>query len=405
MSSENYKLDPVELSFDALHSNTTAQVISILCVVEKAIPEKHFREKFQQLLPKYKRLNYILKSPNWLIAQNYDPQQSLHFINLEPAVDFLSFCQHEYSKSLDSDLPPWKILIISGDTNAIHFIFHHSLADGMGIIDLIKDLADNNKEYLSSSDTNSHYLSYKWQAFKLVLSDYFKKDSLSPINGINTSTRNLNLINLSLKEINLARKHYQVSLHEYMLGLVTIALEQYLKAKNFDLEKLNILTPVSHRNPKSSTKLGNYLTGMAVEFSLKHISVKSRLEEIRASFRDKIKEKKDQIYIYLAQTVAKIPVNIRKNLCNFSARKTNLICSSVPSSGKAELTICGSKILYKYGTVALMRGHGISFAFTRYLDSMCVCLVNDPNIVNDPNKINDLILESHREIYEKLINA
>ena len=391
------RLDSIEQSFLALDSVNTSQVISILCLLDKPIEEKLLRARFEQVITNFPRLNCLFRPPFWIEDPNFNPQDNLIFINPTEEDSFKTICEDLYSTVIDSRVPPWKILLISGKPAAAHFIFHHSFSDGMGIMEFIKTLCGKSIKTEKVTTPNNKAKGLLAEASKLLTKDFLKSKCASPINGKNSPLRKYAFLNLPLTEINYNRKFHQVSLHEYMLGLTCSAIGNYFKNNNSALTTLNVLTPVSHRHPKSSLPFGNYLTGMAVDLDLTDKGPGERLHEIKYKFRISMEKGEDQVYIYLANIVAKLPASIRKVLCNFSASRTNLICSSVPSTGKEQLELLGSKITHQYGTAALMKGHGLSLAFTRYLDSMCICIVSDPQIIKDPEMILKLISNAHTE--------
>lgn len=382
------ELDPIEKAFKALDSANTFQNIAIISELDSVVSEQELRDKIQKISPDYPRLKQIMKGSYWIEKKEMDIQKNIEIKNFNTEIDY-----QELSNQLGSDIKIkdqfWKVVLYNCEKGKSYLatIFHHSFTDGLGMIEFNKDLFGEKKTKEKSffkDKTVKKNLSYFRSAF-LIIKDLITPKAKSNLNGINSNIRKFNFIKLDLNKINEDRKIKKLSLHEYMLTVFIKALKS--KTNNF-----SILTPISHRHPKSSFTFGNYITGMPIHFSLDNFTVRNEnlnnlSQYVSKKFRNEIRSKKNQAYISLSKLLAIMPKSLRKIFCDFTARKTHFICTSIPSIKNSILELGGAKVLAQYPVAALMKGHGIALGYTRFNNQVNICLISDPNIVNEPEDI------------------
>ena len=406
------ELDSIEKTFQALDSENTFQNIAIISELDSCANENKLRDQVKSISSKYPRLNKVMKGNYWVKDEKINIQDHIIVKNFNEALS-----DSELSKNLSSDIKInekfWKVVLYNCQKGESYLatIFHHSFTDGMGMIEFNKDLfiertkdgrlknklRSNNKKRKKASAKNivknkltkirkhraqSKNTSSYLKSLLVITKDFLVPKADSKFNGTNSNIRKFHFIKLDLDQVNEIRRSKKLSLHEYMLTIFIKALKSQTK-----LNRISILTPISHRNPKSSLTFGNYITGMPIYFSTKLKDIDKLSNYVSKKFRKEISSKKNQAYIALSKLMSVLPKSLRKKLCNFTARKTHFICTSVPSSSNSIFELAGAKVVAQYPVAALMKGHGMALGFTRYNNKVNICMISDPNIIAAPEDL------------------
>ncbi len=81
-----------------------------------------------------------LVQPAWSGVADFDVADHVRLAELEPGVTITEFCEAELARPLDLTRPPWESVLVTGlpeGQAAYLFRVHHSLTDGLGLVQLM----------------------------------------------------------------------------------------------------------------------------------------------------------------------------------------------------------------------------------------------------------------------------
>lgn len=104
---------------------------------------RHLAARFPRLCERVVEPPIPLVQPTWSGVADFALDEHLRMATLEPGsdeADLLRFCEDLMADPLDLSRPPWEAVIVTGLKSgraAYLFRFHHSLTDGLGLIQLM----------------------------------------------------------------------------------------------------------------------------------------------------------------------------------------------------------------------------------------------------------------------------
>jgi NRPS condensation-like uncharacterized protein len=339
-------------------------------------------------------------------AKDFSIDDHLEYSFEEATTDeqLIALASKSFQSGVDREKALWKLVIICSKNDpsraVLLFMVHHALADGLAGMDLfdhfcsraakepsraVLSLEKKTRRKVGAENLLSNSFSV-WTSALRLLRDGFQKGMRSPLTGINSSRRSLKQFSLPFEQVAAVRKHFNVSVNDLMLALVSYTARLYHIERSAPLGDLRVIMPVNLRSRENKEALGNHLTGVGVKLPL----ALDTLEEHISAVALRTKRIRDRgsfgAYALLAHLNARLPESIRKKLSECAARRTHLICSSMTAS-KSVKFIGGTEIESNSGVPALMRNQGLAFGFTRYAKSICVAIDHDPAIVSDADSI------------------
>ena len=146
-------------------------IYQVLCF-KNAISEKELKEAAKILTDKYPILHSVFKQgflkDKWMIVKNYDID-SLFFkytLKAKAGEEFFEEAHSFFLSLLDKTIDnrkdfPWRFYIITNDNidrTCVYIAFHHLVSDGIGWMELIKELGAKYKELLSGQQNVSEQM-------------------------------------------------------------------------------------------------------------------------------------------------------------------------------------------------------------------------------------------------------
>ena len=108
-----YPLSSTDISFLHLDSDTSKQVVALFCELDCVPNETALRTRLVENLVKYPKLVCRLdmsKSPSWTESNDFDLNDHLTFQD-NPYPSTTEHLSSEFSKGVDLNKPPWRIII------------------------------------------------------------------------------------------------------------------------------------------------------------------------------------------------------------------------------------------------------------------------------------------------------
>jgi WS/DGAT/MGAT family acyltransferase len=407
----------LDLNFWKLDSTNTHQAIASVCVLGQKPDFEQAKKRWQDILTVFPRLKCKVQNdgrPAWHLDPEFDLDNHVYWLHLPEAKttqDLLDAAGEQFSSRLDLSRPPWRFILLSSskpedsptDEGAHAFMIstHHALADGLGLYEVLQSICDSSREAPKLSlakhlDTQARQLRYspmppmtfsqKVKSLWKVIRESATSRGLSPLNGTNSSERRVCYTDIELDRLKAIKKTYNVAVNDILLSLVAGAARRYSLEKGLPFEDLRIIMPVNMRLADQRRNLGNHLTGVGIRLPLALSDPGERLKAVAKEVVDTRNSGVYGAYAVLGKINSCLPIFFHRRICELQAKKTNFICTNVPGPMQAQY-FAGAEITGHYGCAALMREHGIAFAFISYAQNIHIALVSDPAIVEDPKRL------------------
>ncbi len=405
--------------------------------VERVSLVPHFRWKLHQV-------PMGLDRPYWVEDDNFDYKHHIKRIALPYPGDRAALSEvvaHLYSRHLDRHKPLWEIWFIEGLEGgkfAILQKLHHSLMDGQGANKLGEILCDFEADPVGvktvdkaiaeatagrvpspmqrSTQTALNLARLPGDAAKSlydmmrpkILEQFSlrkppKKDKpVVPTTCFNadiSGERGFVFGSLSLADIKTVKDHFDVSVNDVVLGLVSAALRHYLLSRaELPKESLRASIAVSTRTEEDGG-LGNKVTAKPVTLATHLKDPVKRLRAINQETNQaKVKARGGAMgAIEVFQMMP--PILITTLMATLPTAQipqimgANLVVSNVRGSTKP-MYIAGARMETMYPMSILTSGIGINITCLSYVDHIDFGIALDPDLVPEPWSLIDALKAS-----------
>jgi WS/DGAT/MGAT family acyltransferase len=436
------QLSREDVMFVAGENSSIYQHVALLIVLDSSECAGFDYQQFRQhcvervsLIPQFRwKLHSVplgLDRPYWVEDENFSFNHHIKHIALPKPGDTASLREvaaHLYSKHLDRNRPLWEFWLIEGlEGGKCAFLqkFHHCMMDGEGAFKMLQIIGDFEpdpplKKTIDKSISEARagsipslpeQSSKAWQHLARLPRDAAKGvyDILRPkileqlvwpkspqkeqpavptasFNGAISSERAVALCSLSLPDMKAIKNHFNVSLNDVVLALVSSAIRRYLlEYSQLPDEPLRTNIPVSLRS-EVDDQLSNKVTTTTVTLATDLDDPLARLQAINLeSEQSKAHAHSGAIgVVELFQMMPPILVStLMDSLPEDQAPQmlgANLIVSNVRGS-PVPMYIAGARMDNMYPMSILTAGMGVNFTCVSYRDNMDFGIIVDPDLL------------------------
>ncbi|MEH6592950.1 MAG: wax ester/triacylglycerol synthase family O-acyltransferase [Halioglobus sp.] len=436
------QLSREDVMFVAGETSSIYQHVGLLIVLDSSELAGFDYQQFRQhcvervsLIPQFGwKLHSVplgLDRPYWVKDENFSFDHHIKHIALPKPGDTASLSEvaaHLYSKHLDRNRPLWEIWLIEGLEGgkcAYFQKFHHCMMDGEGAFKMLEIIGDfeshpppNKTIDKSISDARAGSIpslpvqsSKAWQHLSRLPREAAKGvyDILRPklqeqlawprspqkeqpavptasFNGAISSERAVALCSLALQDMKTIKNHFNVSLNDVVLALVSSAVRHYLlEYSQLPDEPLRTNIPVSLRS-EVDDQLSNKVTTTTVTLATDLDDPVARLQAINLeSEQAKAHAHSGAMgMVELFQMMPPILVStLMDSLPEDQAAQmvgANLIVSNVRGS-PTPMYIAGARMENMYPMSILTAGMGVNFTCISYGDNMDFGIIVDPDLL------------------------
>lgn len=403
-----------------------------------AFDYRHFRRHCEEriaLIPHFRwKLHSVplgLDRPYWVEDEQFSYDHHIRRVALPAPGDLATLCEvaaNLYARHLDHSRPLWEIWLIEGlEGGGVAYLqkFHHCMMDGEGALKMIEVMSDFEAQpraakRVDASIRDAHAgpvpnmqqrSTRAWQHLAQLPGDAARGmyNILRPrlleqfvwprrplaerpvvptasFNGEISSERAIGVTSLALADLMRVKKHFEVSLNDVVLALVSGAVRTYLLAHaSLPEHSLRTNIPVSLRTARDD-QLSNRVTTTTVTLATDIADAAQRLRAInRESTAAKAKAHAGELgMVELFQMMPPILVSTLMDSLPIEHAPqilgANLIVSNVRSSA-IPLYVAGARMVKMYPVSILTAGMGINVTCVSYLDAMDFGIVVDPDLV------------------------
>ncbi len=437
-------LSAIDYLFLFLENRKQPMHVAGLCVFELPSDNEDF---FAQLVCHIRSKNFQPTSPFgqvlykhffWCDDKEFDIEYHFHHIALPKhnhvsgTKELFAYLSHEHSRTMDKDRPLWEFHLIEGiapvcegapERFAIWLKIHHSVADGIAAIRLLRRSLSTDKNALLTTPfwafTSERHKQLdgilptyksKWQLLKEQVStiktvgtellsnlknklnqhSYFVSTFDAPKSILNqkiTSTRHLSVQSFAKKRFLNIAKYFNTTTNDVILAICSGALRRYLLTQNALPDKpLIAFVPISLRKDDSAN--GNQISFLLANLGTHFGNAIARLTAIKQSVSDGkarfSRMSQSQIINYSATVYAWAMLNLATGA--FPSRQAfNLIISNVPADS-TPLYLHGAKLTGIYPASVLFDGQALNITIINHQDTLdfgiTACATALPQIEN-----------------------
>jgi diacylglycerol O-acyltransferase len=406
--------------------------------LKKVVGERWLKfERFQQRVVK---TGLIVKTPKWEFDPTFDIDAHIHKIGLPAPGDELALKETVndlMAVPLDMAKPPWQLFLVEdyGAGSVILARFHHTLADGLSLVNVITSLDDDTAGHRTGGSTKtsrrkSNSLLGKlavpplrltskilgasqWallQGLGMIDNPDYLKDTLAGVTGsaqtlskyvIGQSDPQTSLRGkcgmakkctwsapISLAQVKSTGKELGGTINDVMLAAVAGGLRRYLEAnaETIDFEDLRAVVPVNVRGEGDFENLGNQVGMVLMPLPVGKQNPLERFQIVKMRM-DELKESGEPDLLFNALN---IPVFKSKLLdttvVGSLSTKTSLLVTNVP--GPLEpISLAGRIIRQAVFWVPQPAGWGLGISILSYAGEITLSVAVDANLIHDPQQI------------------
>jgi WS/DGAT/MGAT family acyltransferase len=433
-------LRKVDLMMWDVEMPTSLVTITGMMTFKGKIDRKKVLAVLQERLLKFERFHkkVIIKkgNPHWHPDEDFDLESHVHHIVL-PGKGTHKVLQQTISDLMSEPLnyakPLWQVHLIDNYNggSAIVWRLHHAIADGIALVKVIfsltgssaKESLDLHLKPISSASKNKgkgfdkvlENLLHKGEdlfeeAGHLIREPHLLQDTLQ--NTWDTSKEIVNLfmgkalkkslykgtlsaskiaawsVDLPLQEVKELRSHYETTINDVLLALVTGALRKHLLHHGEKpQEGLRVVIPVNLRKKDDIIKMHNDIGMLSIELPVHLPSAAKRLHFIREKTQ-MLKHSIEPLLVNkLLEAVADyLPAFSKQKFADFMGSKIAAVVTNVPGPNHP-VYLAGKKAEDILFWIPHTTPLGIGVSLMSYNNKVYLGVVTDKKVVDDPDFI------------------
>jgi diacylglycerol O-acyltransferase / wax synthase len=459
MSLPHYdRLSSLDASFFALEDKDSPMHVGSITTFEAAplrtadggLDFQRIERALMKIFPEVPRLYQRIwwpagGPPVWIDDPGFDPSYHFRYTALPSpgTLDQLrSLCGRILSSRLDTRRPLWEAWIIEGlegDRFALAWKLHHSLADGIGVRDILlgylglepstelpklpaycprpaptlrqlaldsarhrvektREVSERLNDFLLHGPTLREALVETANGLVQAASNLLTSVSPTPLNGTTGPHRRFDFTSCEFRVLNDIRKHTGAKINDIALSVVGGAVRSFLLGKKLRVDELDfrIMCPVNMRSDRDRPGLGNRVASMDVPMPLFETDPRRRLQRtIEATTRAKASGQ-SRIVDLIALASDWAGLLVPQPLARLAAERisANLVVTNVPGP-QFTMYLLESQMLESFPVVPLSGGQGLGIALFGYNQNLYWGFNADRDLLPD---VGDFVKAVDREL-------
>jgi WS/DGAT/MGAT family acyltransferase len=406
------------------------------------------------LMPRYRQkvafLPLNVDTPVWVDDDNFD----LSFHVKRAAIpgrgtkqELCDYIGRVFSRQLDRRHPLWELYYIEnveGDRWGLLTKTHHSLVDGLSALELATVLMDTTDDYVPPKEKSKWHSSGAEPGTLNLLMQSLRQRAAQPVgivrsaveavsnpgrlasalgeaagalavtvreltppegplNGPTGPTRVYWYSSFGLNEFKEVKHAFNATINDVVLGVVSGGLRKYLEihGEEVDHTKIKALCPVSLRDDKQKTALGNVLAMMLVPLPVDEPFPAARMRKVKANV-DRLKKSKQALGADILLKLAGFsPATLHGMVARASLKQMNYntIVTNVPGPQWPLYTL-GCRLTNAMPIAFLYEGQQVATAIFSYLGHLSFGYIADRSSFPDLPRLGECMEESFAELLD-----
>jgi len=453
------RLSPVDAAFLYLERKEIPLAIACVFVFDGPISFDEFLKTIDSrlhLIPRYRQIvvmpPYNLGYPTWEDDLDFDIRRHIFRVSVDPPggeAELEDLAGRIFSQLLDRSKPLWECYVVEGlkeGRGAVIVRIHHSLADGVAGVALIKVLLDASPDANDRPHKQRHHPRNAPPAPSLI-------DAIA--SAIDTSLRGLmvaetGLLSLAqdllgnparvkelagalpelaasverlpfnkpcggdrkfcwaefdIAEVEAIRTAAGGTINDVILTVLTRALSRYVKLHRQTVTNryVRIVCPVNLRHGEQNGDLGNQISFMPVALPLDVRDPLALLKGVVARTEAMKRGQAADVVALLADCIAAAPPPLQALFwwgipqITLPVPLFNMICTNIPGS-RTPLYSLGRRLIAAYPQVPTGYELGINVAVQSYNGKLFFGLIADAHVAPDVRKLREFLYVSFRKL-------
>lgn len=452
-SQKGKKLSPIDNVWWKIDRPTNNVIIVGVLILDRQLPFDDIRSLIEERLLHYDRFTQYVeepdspfKIPRWVDDEDFDIGNHIKHIASNKPIDKLTlqeFVSELASIPFDYSKPLWQIHYIENYEagSALIVRLHHSIADGLALIQILLSVADEFADELDAEDDEQEieldplaktltpmvkagFTAAKTFRFakqfvrksasvvshpkKLVKDTAVATKSLGKILFIPPDRKTLlrtrstlsKLVAWSdpipLADVKAIGKHVDATINDVLISSATGALRRYLQEQEEKVEGMNLraLVPVNLRKPEDLSEMGNKF---GLIFLSLPVGVEDPIERLKVlkERMDAIKGTPEAILGYgIVGLIGLTPAQIENIITKIFSMKASTEMTNVPGP-REPLHLAGAKLTDLMFWVPTLVDINLGISIISYAGNILIGIKSDAGVIAEPEKI---IAYFHKEL-------
>jgi diacylglycerol O-acyltransferase / wax synthase len=401
-------------------------VIHLALVFSAYLSRGDVREKLQSRLTLHHQFTHRVEH-HWLRAQwvpdaAFSVDRHLDELHLPPgsgATELKAWMSGEACKPLANDRPLWKATLVHevGGRSALVMRVHHSLADGVSLMDLISRMTDvaPGAQYVRpalTSEREGLSVSVLLRRMSRVLADalrilFMRKDRSNKLKGSPGRKKSIAWSDaLSLAATREIAHRHSATVNDVMLAVITGTLRRYLRAQGqADLAgPLRAAIPINLRPRGDMYLLGNQFGLVALELPVHLADPLQRLHTVRDAMTVLKHGFQGQLALALTRGADLLPLYLHQLLLGIFSRRGTAVVTNVIGPAEAR-SIAGVRIDEMMLCEPQGMTLGVGVSIISYNGSVRVGFLVDNKLMADCTAVAASIRDDFEELWRRLFAA
>lgn len=446
MKTEN--LSPVDAAWLHMEDPTNLMMVTSVLMFDQVIDFDDLKTTIEHRLLKFDRFKQRIvdtkqpfSQPRWEPDPHFTLSAHLHRVALPAPGDqamLEEMVSDLMSAPLDTTKPLWQFHLIENyhDGCALLMRFHHCIADGIALVQVVLSMTDETAEGSLTNDLakgkrrHGPMSELLDQATAMVNSTIRTTETLL-FEGIETIIHPSRVVDLAKQgamgavatgklafmgadpqtvfkgKLGVAKRaawstpiplaHAKTigqafggTINDVLMTAVTGALRRYLDGRNETVKNLDIraVIPVNLRSPKAPLELGNKFGLVFLELPIGIEDVSERLLELKKRM-DAIKNSPEALVVFgLLNTVGAAPTEIERVVVDLFATKATTVMTNVPGP-RNTIYMAGKPVRGSMFWVPQSGRLGLGVSILSYDGAITLGVATDVGLIPDPKNIID----------------
>ena len=420
-------LSNVDAAWLRMEDPTNLMMVTGILLFEERLDPRRLRSTLERRLLPFDRFRQRVVEaplgigpPRWVDDDRFDLDAHLHRVALPAPGGKLALEEMVgdlMSTPLDMSKPLWQMHLIEGYEGGSVLLsrLHHSIADGIALIQLLLSLTDPTPRARRSAparrpsrgggfsiplDAIASAIANPLQLVGAAQAGYDVADTLQRLvlmppdpatvlkGRLGVGKRAAWSETIPLEAIKAAGRHHGATVNDVLISAVAGAIRDYLEERGEPVDDLEIrvAVPVNLRPVERGLELGNSFGLVFVPMPISISAPARRLAELKARM-DRIKASSEAIVSFgVLAAIGMVPRQLHPPAVEFFGSKASAVMTNVPGP-REPLYLAGRRIANCMFWVP-MSGHlGLGISILSYAGGVMVGVAADTGLVPDPARI------------------
>jgi diacylglycerol O-acyltransferase / wax synthase len=325
-------------------------VVPLALVFSAEVPREAVRENLEKRLAPFYQFTHRIErrwlSAQWVLDEAFSIDNHFTEVRLPPGSgpkEFRDWLSREITRPLDNNRPLWQATLVHNieGCSALLMRVHHSLADGMSLMNLVSCLTDlaqgaQRVEPARSSERKDLSVGVLLRHAPRVVADawhiiFMRKDQTNQFRGTQGADKCVAWSEaLPLPAIrDMARQHHATA-NDVMLAVAAAALRQYLCAqKQMIAAPMLTAIPINIRSRRDTHYVGNRFGMAGLELPIHLADPLERLHAVRDAMVSLKRGFQGELALALMRCASVLPPSVQRPALDFLLRRCSAVITNV----------------------------------------------------------------------------